>query len=159
MKIWKILVLVAGLAGVAGFFLPIVNYAGSEGVAAKSCSGFEVVKGGCSGADVVDKAKAVGKDYELTKGATEKLDAQVETGIAALKGIIAGLYVPAFLIFVFGVVGLIRGRFQRVSGIFTAILGLISAAIWGIFALGAGDANSGFSVGLGLHMLLVAGLG
>lgn len=152
MKIWKILVLVAGLAGVAGFFLPALS-------GAESYSGFQVFRGVSTGADMLEKAKTVGKEYEATKGATEKFDAQVETGATALKGIILGFYVPALLLVILGVVGLIRGKFQRVSGVFAVLLGLVSSLVWGIFALGASDANSGFSVGIGLHMLLVAGLG
>lgn len=155
MKIWKILVLLVGLAGVAGFFLPLVNYTDANGAAAKSYSGLQVVKGDATGADMIDKAKAVGKEYEATK----ELSGQVETGIAALKGVILGFYVPSLLMVILGAVGLIRGKFQRLSGVFTAILGLVSAAIWGVFALGASDAGSGYSNGLGLHMLLVAGLG
>ena len=156
MKIWKILILVTGLAGIAGFFLPIVNYGGES-----SLSSFDIVRGGeasaSSAANVIDKAKNVGTTFEATKGMTETAAKNVaETGLAALKGIIIGFFVPALILSIMGGVGIARGKFERLGGIFALILGIVSAAIWGVFFLGAsGDG----SVGLGLHMLLVAGLG
>ncbi|MBA3540681.1 MAG: hypothetical protein H0T79_13805 [Deltaproteobacteria bacterium] len=157
MKIWKILILVTGLAGIAGFFLPIVNYGGET-----SLSSFDIVRGGgdeaaTSATNVINKAKDVGTNFEATKGMTETAAKNVaSTGLAGLKGIIIGFFVPALILTLMGAVGIARGKFERLGGIFALILGIVSAAIWGVFFLGAsGDG----SVGLGLHMLLVAGLG
>ena len=159
MKIWKILILVTGLAGLAGFFLPMAKFAGdATGAGATSFSALDIMRGGGNAAEVVDKAKEVGKEYAASKELTEKMDARVSQGVMALKGIIAGFFLPALILVVLGLAGVVRGRFGRIGGITAIVFGLVSAAIWGIFFLGAKD-DSSYKLGLGLHMLLVAGLG
>ena len=159
MKIWKIMILVCGLAGLAGFFLPLAKVAAdANGAGAHSYSALDIMRGSVDATEMVDKAKEVGKEYAVSKEATEKLDAKVSQGIMAGKGIIAGFFLPSLLLVVLGLAGVVRGRFGRVGAIGAIVFGLVSAAIWGIFFLGA-SSDAGFKVGLGLHMLLVAGLG
>lgn len=155
MKIWKILILVTGLAGLAGFFLPMAKFTDASNTTT-SFSALDIMRGGGNAHAVVGKAEAVGEEY--AKKMTERLEAQVETGIMALKGVIAGFFVPALLLTILGGVGVARGKFGRLGGVFALVLGLVSAAIWGIFFLGAKD-DASYKLGLGLHALLIAGLG
>ncbi len=158
MKIWKIMILVCGLAGLAGFFLPMAKVADAAG-GTTSFSALDIMRGGTgNAATMVDKAKDVGKEYAVSKDLTMKADAHLSQGIMALKGIIAGFFLPSLLLVVLGLAGVVRGRFGRVGAIGAIVFGLVSAAIWGVFFLGS-SSDAGYSLGLGLHMLLVAGLG
>jgi hypothetical protein len=154
MKIWKILILLTGLAGLAGFFLPMTK------TADKSFSALDIMraKTADNAAAITEQVKKVGDTYDASKGMTDKAAADIgERGLNGLKGVVAALFVPALLLTLIGLVGVVRGRFLRLGAIFALLLGLVSAAIWGIFFLASGSAAG--SIGIGLHMLLVAGLG
>ena len=45
MKAWKYLVLVGGILGVAGFFLPFVTFRSSDGELSGAVSAYQIVRG------------------------------------------------------------------------------------------------------------------
>jgi hypothetical protein len=156
MKVWKVIILVCGLAGLAGFFLPMATTTDAAGKST-SYSALDIMRGGGNAGQVVGTMKDVGEGHAVSKELTEKIDAHLSQGVMALKGIVAALFLPALLLVVLGLSGIVRGRFGRVGAIGAIVFGLVSAAVWGIFYLGASSGAA--TLGLGLHMLLVAGLG
>lgn len=154
MKIWKILILLTGLAGLAGFFLPMTK----TGDTSFSALDIMRAKTADNAAQITDQMKKVGDTYAASKELTEKAANNIgERGLNGLKGVVAALFVPALLLTFIGIAGMVRGKLLRLGGIFALLLGLVSTAIWGIFFLASGEVSG--SIGIGLHMLLVAGLG
>lgn len=155
MKIWKILILLTGLAGIAGFFLPMTK------TSETSFSALDIMRAKTAdhASQIADEMKKVGEAHDASAEMTAKAAADIgERGLNGLKGVVAALFVPALLLTLIGLTGVVRGKFLRLGAIFALLLGLVSSAIWGIFFLASKDVP-GSSIGIGLHMLLVAGLG
>jgi hypothetical protein len=157
MKLWKILVLLAGLTGVAGFFFPFIEVTHTRYNARAEISALQLVRGA---ADYVELAKA--HEAELPKGEAQRLFHRIDDKVSAFRGLVVALYVPSGMLALLGLVGVARGRFGRFGGLLALVLGIASAGIWLAFLFVSRqekDPEFHAALGLGLYGLLVAGLG
>jgi hypothetical protein len=144
----KFIVLAAGVLGLIGFFLPLVSVAQS-GVKG-TLSAFQIVKGIDSAQDVVStEGAAIAETAEGKAAVGEANDA-----LGAVKGIVLALFVPALFLTLFGGIGAAKKRFGRGLGIGSLLFGIVGLGIWALL----NSAAEG-SAGIGLHMLLLTGLG
>jgi hypothetical protein len=146
-KAAKFIVLGAGILGLIGFFLPLISVqkSGIEG----KLSAFQIVKGLDSAQDVVGEAHAAAGTAEDKAAVAEANEA-----LGAVKGIVLALFVPAFLLALFGGIGAAKKRFGRGLGVTSLLIGLVGLGIWALLSSAAEG-----SAGVGLHMLLLTGLG
>jgi hypothetical protein len=153
MKATKFIVLAAGIVGLIAFFLPLVAVKDS-GVKG-AISAFQIVKGIDSAQDVVEGGTATNPaaDRAAAKDANEAL--------GKVKGIVLALFVPAALLTLFGGIGAKKQRFGRGLGVGSLLVGLLGLAIWALLSTAAKEAggDGGSVAGIGLHLLMLTGLG
>jgi hypothetical protein len=157
MKLWKIIVLLAGLAGVAGFFFPFVEVTHTRYNARAEISAYQLVRGA---ADYVELAKA--HEDQLPKGEAQRLFHRIDDKVSTFRGLVVALYVPSALLAVLGLVAVARSRFGRFGGLIALVLGIASAGIWLAFLFVSRqekDPEFHAALGLGLYALLAAGAG
>jgi hypothetical protein len=157
MKLWKILVLLAGLAGIAGFFLPFIEVTHTRYNARVELSAMQLVRGA---ADYVELAQA--HEDQLPKGEAQRLFHRIDDKVSTFRGLVVALYVPSALLALLGLVAVARGRFGRFGGLLALVLGIASAGIWLAFYFVSRqekDPEFHAALGLGLYALLGAGLG
>jgi hypothetical protein len=156
MRLWKILVLLAGVAGVIGFFTPLIEYRGNDGRLVGDASAFQITRGIDNPGDIFEGAEAFG----LSRADSQQLAKVFNEGVNAYRGAMAALFGPAGLLVLLGLVNLLRDRMGRFSGVIAIVLGAACCAVFGLFwqaDQNSHDANA--SLGLGLYLLLAAGLG
>ena len=163
MSLWKYLVLIGGIIGVLGFFLPFVDVHTTEARFGRHPSAFDLVRR-LEGLDAMtlDLTKLGLADADAKRMATQAHD-QLQTARTTASVI----YTPAALLALLGIVCGIRRRMGRLAGLISLILGGASGAVWGIFFYVArGDPHHGATMGMGANLLLasaaagvIAGLG
>jgi len=154
-KLWKILVLLAGLAGITGFFLPFVKYKSPDGSVTGTISAYQIVSGITDPNDIVD-----GDLPKLDQTQVTVLVKQFNEGLAEFKTAMLAFFTPALLLALVGGLAVARGRMGRLAGIFALLLGLANAGVFFLFYSVAKDSGqTDATLGLGLTMLLVAGIG
>ena len=147
-KATKFIVLSAGLLGLIGFFLPLISVQQS-GVSGK-LSAFQIVKGLDSVQEVVGvQGGAIANTVEGKAAVTE-----ANKALGAVKGIVLALFAPALFLTLFGGIAAAKKRFGRGLGIGSLLFGLVGLGIWALLNSGAEG-----SAGIGLHMLLLTGVG
>lgn len=149
-KATKYIVLAAGLIGIIAFFLPLISVANS-GVEGK-LSAYQIVAGIDSAQDVVGEA-ATGSAME----AAAVDDANAALG--AVKGIVMAIFAPALFLLLFGGIGAAKKKFGRGLAIPSMIFGLLGLAIWALLNAAASEGGGESAAGIGMHMLLLTGLG
>jgi hypothetical protein len=155
MKLWKFLVLVAGIAGIAGFFLPFVNYKSPDGSVTGTISAYQIVAGISDPNEIVD-----GDLPKLDQTQVAVLIEQFNEGLAELKTTMLAFFSPALLLGLIGGIAVLRGKMGRLAGVFALLLGLANAGVFFLFNAVAKDSGqTDATLGLGLTMLLVAGAG
>jgi len=157
MKLWKLLVLLAGFAGAAGFFLPFIEVTHTRYNARAEVSALQLVRGA---SDYVELAKA--HEDQLPKGEAQRLFHRIDDKVSTFRGLVVALYLPAVGLALIGLIAIARGRFGRFGGLLALVLGIASAGIWLAFYIVSRqekDPEFHAAMGLGLHMLLAAGLG
>ncbi len=156
MRIWKLVVLLAGLAGVVGFFTPLIDYRSSDGRITGDASAFEIARGVDRGADVRAQAEALG----LSRADGERISRAIHAGIEAYAGAIVACFVPAGLLAALGLLLMLRDRMGRLSGLCAIALGGASALVFARFwQADQVSHDAAASLGLGVYLLLAAGLG
>ncbi|MEJ7603099.1 MAG: hypothetical protein WKG01_34750 [Kofleriaceae bacterium] len=154
MKPWKVLVLLAGLVGIAGFFLPFVKYKSPDGSVTGTISAYQIVAGIDDPGDIVD-----GDVPNLDREQVAVLVTQFNEGLAELKALMLGFFAPAVLLAVIGALAVARGRLGRISGVFALLLGVANIGVFLLFRGVAGDSGqTDATLGVGLSMLLAAGI-
>ncbi len=149
MKFWKYIVLAGGVAGLVGFFLP---FATADNL---SLSAFSLLRA----ADEVEAGvKAEVKDVARTAEEKAKVSSSVSEGFTKFRTLMLLFYAPAAALALIGAFTSVRGRFGRLGGFFALLFGGASAGIWALFHHIAGEPGETATLGIGLHMLLVAGL-
>ena len=154
MSLWKYLVLLGGIIGVVGFFLPFVDVHTTEARFGRHPSAFDLVRR-LEGLDAMtlDLTKLGLADADAKRMATQAHD-QLQTARTAASVI----YAPAALLALLGIVCGIRRRMGRFAGLVSLILGGASGAVWGIFFYVArGDPHHGATMGMGANFLLLSG--
>ena len=155
MRFWKYLVLATGLAGVAGFFAPLIEYRAPDGTLS-GASAYEIATGHIEVSPLMKKAEEMGMvSHEEAKKAAHAL----EKGVYAYRGAMIAFFAPAALLALIGLIEFARKKMGRIAGFLSIILGLACAGVWILmFREPSPDQASG-SVGLGLYLLLLAGIG
>lgn len=157
MKASKFIVLVGGILGIISFFLPMASVTEKKDGADihVSVSAFQVVKG-------IDSVTATvnGNDaHKMGEGLSGADKAEFDTAkkdankaLSDAKGIIIGLFVPAFLLALVGGFAVMRKRMGRGAGTLAFLLGIAALGI-GALLKSALEGDSG----LALTMLMVTG--
>ena len=157
MKAWKYMILVGGLAGVIGFFLPLFHAVHQPSKFELGLSGFEIAHGVDKKA-VVDEVKRLGGTHENG----EQFVKELNDGLATAGAAVIIFFTPAAVLAVLGIFGLLLKRFGRLAGLVSFLLGGVSAGIWGVLFSSAGKVadTNGAKIGLaiGSHTLLIAGI-
>jgi hypothetical protein len=156
MRTWKLVVLLAGVAGVIGFFTPLIDTRSSDGRITSDASAFEIARGVDGGGDVRAQAEALG----LSRADSERIARAFHAGIEAYAGAIVACFVPAGLLAALGLLLMLRDRMGRLAGLCAIALGGASIAVFARFwQADQVSHDAAASLGLGLYLLLAAGLG
>lgn len=156
MRIWKLVVLLAGLAGVIGFFTPLIDYRSSDGRITGDASAFQIARGVDGAGDVRAQAEALG----LSRADSDRIARAFHAGVEAYAGAIVACFVPAGLLAALGLLLMLRDRMGRLAGLCAIVLGAASGLVFARFWQAdqvSHDAKA--SLGLGVYLLLAAGLG
>ncbi|HEX3762493.1 MAG TPA: hypothetical protein VHW23_27515 [Kofleriaceae bacterium] len=156
MRTWKLVILLAGMAGVIGFFTPLIDTRSSDGRITRDASAFQIARGVDGAGDVRAQAQELG----LSHADSERIARAFHAGIEAYAASIVACFVPAGLLAVLGLLLMLRDRMGRLSGLCAIVLGGASIAVFARFWQAdqvSHDASS--SLGLGVYLLLAAGLG
>jgi hypothetical protein len=156
MRLWKVLLVLAGVAGVIGFFTPLVDYRSNDGRITGDASAFQMARN----ADNIGDLSIPAQQLWLSPEDARRLARVLHEGLNVYRGGIIAFFAPAGLLMLLGVVSLLRDRMGRLSGFVALVLGAGCCAVFGRFWL-ADQASHDLhaSLGLGLYLLLGAGLG
>jgi hypothetical protein len=150
-SVWKYLVLVGGIAGMLGFFLPFISNSSGKPTLIDHLSAYDVVSGADAMSDLVRTAEQAG----LAGTDTKRMQQQLEVSRTAMMA----CYMPAALLALLGAIIGYRRRMGRIAGILAMLLGGINAAIWYLFySVAQEDPDRALSLGIGMHLLLAAGI-
>lgn len=160
MRMWKILVLLGGIAGVTGFFLPFVVLRAVDGSLEASVSAYQIVKGIDDATEVIDVVATPVASAAADDAAVRQLVAEFNDRAERYRSVLIGFYVPAVLLALLGALAGIRHRMGRLAGLFAIALGAINAGIWMLFydVMLEPTAELTVRLGSGTHALLAAGL-
>ncbi len=150
-KATKYVILSAGLIGLISFFMPLISVS-KAGIAGK-LSAYRIVKGISSAQDVVGKA-----GNKLKHRDDKAAVAEANKALGAIKGIVMGVFFPAFMVFIFGLVGTLKKSFGRGLAIPTFIFGLLGLGISGLLTAAASSGGGESVAGAGMYMLLLASI-
>jgi hypothetical protein len=150
----KLLALLAGAAGVIGFFLPLAEYTDTTGKVLVTASAYEIVTTETSASGLAEFAKGLGVSPEQA----EQLEEIVNNSLLANRGAIAALYVPAALLALLALFNLVQSRVGRFAGFLLLVLGAANAAVFGYFQLGAHEGDPHSALGNGVWALAAAGV-
>jgi hypothetical protein len=156
MRIWKLVLLLAGMAGVIGFFTPLIDTRSSDGRITSDASAFQIARGVDGAGEVRAQAQALG----LSRADSERIARAFHAGIEVYAASIVACFVPAGLLAALGLLMMLRDRMGRLSGLAAIVLGAASIAVFARFWQAdqvSRDASS--SLGLGVYLVLAAGLG
>ena len=154
MTAWKYLVLIGGIAGIAGFFLPFFTFTSERDDLVVSVSAYQIVTGIDAVDELLDNAKPMAVEARTGK-TVETINAELERYRAALIIV----YAPAVLLALLGAINGARRRMGRISGLLALVLGLANAGIWLLFySVAIEQPQLHVSLGVGIHLLLGAGL-
>jgi len=156
-KAWKYLVLLGGIAGIAGFFLPLINFSSSDGGIEGSVSAYQIVRGIDDVGELVEGTKPI----VAASPDAQRFVTTFNEQLGRYRGVLVGLYVPAALLALLGALAGIRRKLGRIAALLAIALGLANAGIWILFyqvSLDATATAGTASLGIGVHMLLAAGI-
>jgi hypothetical protein len=152
--LWKYLVLVAGIAGIVGFFLPFVNVHARDARFGRHPSAFELVRRIEGLQEMTHSLTALG----ITTSDAQQMAAQAHDQLQTARTAASVIYAPAVLLALLGIACGIRRRMGRLAGFLALILGAASGAVWEVFHyVAASDPHRGATLGIGAHLLLACG--
>lgn len=158
MRLWKIFVLLAGVAGLIGFFTPLIEYRSNDGKLTNDASAFQIVRG-------VDQGDSSGLFAQAEKLGLSHADAQkfanaFNQGMQAYGGIVALYFAPAAVLFLLGVWFVVRDRMGRFGGLLALLLGGACCAVFAVFWQADQQSHDAHArLGLGLYLLAGCGVG
>jgi len=156
MKASKFIVLLGGILGILAFFLPLVSVTRGAGAeqATGTVSAFQIVKGIDEIKVHVDQASTnTHGDVAVSADQLREMKENTKGGLDQIKGIVMAIFAPALLLALLGGAGILRGKFQRLSGVFAFLRGAVGLGI-GALLKGAAEGDSG----IGMTLLLVTGV-
>ena len=160
---WKLLVLIAGLAGVAGFFLPLRSLASPDGKITAQASAYEIVIGLDDTKVLFDQATKLGLDKETAA----RMSRNVNQAIEAYRYTMLALFIPSALLVLLAALGFAKGGLGRFAGLLAIVLGLASGVAFAAILFLVGDLvideqaiklTLSSSNGLGMYCLLATGV-
>lgn len=155
MKAWKYLVLIGGIAGVAGFFLPFITFTSSDGQLTGAISAYRIV----SGIDDVTQLIEGARPVTMTNAEVQQFATLFDHELATYRGALVGFFVPAVALALLGALAGARHKMGRIAGLLAIALGLANAGVWWLFyQVSHEQAGSPAGIGLGLHLVGIAGV-
>ncbi len=160
---WRALVLLAGIAGVVGFFLPLRAYSLPDQTVSAEASAYQIVSGGGDTKSLFDQAQKLG----LSKADAERMTKSANAAIQSYRAALIALFVPSALLVLLGLVELARKRMGRGGGALALLLGLATTAGFVAILLLVGDLDVnehtvslklGGTGGAGAYCLLAGGV-
>ena len=160
---WKVLVLLAGIAGCVGFFLPLRSYTTPDGSVTAQASAYQVVTGLGDAKELFDQARKLG----MSKADAERLTKTVNTAMESYRAVMIAMFMPSALLVLIGLVGAVRGKTGRFAGLLALLCGVASAGAFVLILMLVGDLDIhertvsvklGGSGGTGMYCLLGAGV-
>jgi hypothetical protein len=152
--LWKYLVLVGGIAGIVGFFLPFVNVHERDARFGRHPSAFELVRRLEALDEMTQSLTALG----ITASDAQQMASQAHDQLQTARTAASVIYAPAALLALLGIVCGVRRRMGRLAGFLALVLGAASGAVWAVFHyVASGDPHHGATLGLGAHLLLACG--
>lgn len=175
MKAWKFIILVGGVIGIIGFFLPFMKIGIGDKIEI-GVSGFAMVKGLPEARDLLKDEVSKMPEEQLKKSAEEFSDTAKKAG-----GLIMMFYIPTALVLLLGAINTARGRMGRLAGFLALVAGGAAMLVWVLFnqvvsadvsgavhattndptGTAIADAivnNTSVAMGMGLHLILVSGI-
>ena len=150
----KLIALLAGAAGVIGFFLPLAEYTDQSGHVLRTASAYEIATTPTDATGLADFVKGFGASSEQAA----RIEQAANHSLLAYRGAIVAFYVPAALQALLALVNLIRSRMGRFAGFLTLLFGAANGAVFGYFYLGyQRNADPNTSLGYGVWLLAAAG--
>ena len=151
MTAWKYILLVGGIAGVLGFFLPFIRNTGEHKAIIDKISAYDVVRGADAMSDLVRTAEQAG----LAGKDTKQLQENLELSRTALMA----FYLPSALLALLGAIVGWRRKMGRIAALLALLLGAVNVAIWYLFyAVASEDPDHALKLGIGMHLVLLAGV-
>jgi hypothetical protein len=154
MRLWKVFVLLAGAAGVIGFFTPLVEYRSTDGKLTNDASAFEIARGVDNSHELFGQAEKLG----LSHDDAQKLAKAFDQGMDAYRGTVIAYFAPAGLLLLLGLWLVARDRMGRFGGLLAFIFGGACCAVFATFYL-ADQASRDTHASMGLGLYLLAGCG
>jgi hypothetical protein len=156
MRLWKVLVLLAGVAGIIGFFTPLVDYRSPDGKISSDASAFQIARGVDNAGDIFEQAEKVG----LSHADSQRFAKAFSDGMDAYRGGVAAFFAPAGLLALLGIFLLLRDSMGRFAALFAIAFGGACCAVFAEFwQADQASRDASASIGLGVYLLLAAGLG
>ena len=152
----KLLALLAGIAGVVGFFLPLAQYTDAQGNVLTTQSAYEIATTPTDATGLADFIKGLGASGDQA----DRIEEAANKSLLAYRGAIVAFYIPAALQALLALVNLLRSRMGRFAGFLTILFGAANAAVFAYFWIGyARNAESQTELGYGVWLLAAAGAG
>jgi hypothetical protein len=154
-KAWKYLVLLAGIAGIAGFFFPFLTFQSPNGELEGSVSAYQIVRG----IDAVDELIDTTKPMTITSAEATRVVTTLNAELERYRFALIACYVPAAALALLGALVGARRKMGRIAGLLAIVIGLANAAVWLLFyQVSMEQPEVTAAMGFGLHLLLVAGV-
>lgn len=151
-KLAKFIVLGGGVLGLLGFFLPLIT-ATYQGVGAQM-STFQLVKG-------IDEIE------DIVNVRAEDIPPEAEAGLAEFnenlkeaRAFFYGLFAPAALLTLMGLLAVAKARMGRVLGALCFLIGGAGIGVWVLLQSVVAEASKSSgtaSAGIGMHLILASG--
>ncbi len=155
MKAWKYLVLIGGIAGIAGFFLAFITFKSPDGQIEGSVSAYQIVRG----IDAVDELIDTTKPMTATNADAQRVVTTINAELERYRGALIAVYAPALALAVLGALVGARRRMGRIAGLLAIVIGLANAGVWLLFyQVSTEQHDVDAAIGFGVHALLVAGV-
>jgi len=160
---WRVLVLLAGIAGVVGFFLPLRSFSTPDGMVSAEASAYQIVTGIGDAKQLFEQAQKLG----MKQADAERMAERVNQAIQGYRAAMIALFVPSALLTLVGLIGLARGKLQRFAGLLALLLGIASTAAFVLILMLVGDLDIkdrtvsltlNSTAGPGMYCLLGAGI-
>jgi hypothetical protein len=149
----KLIVLLAGVLGVTAFFLPLASFH-HEG-RATSISGYQVFTGISELEAKVETSTAI---EGMTAAELGKAKRDLYQTLSEIKDVVLVCFVPGGLLAVIGLVAVVRGRFGRLGGTVSLLLGAVALLVFVGANRGVDASDGDVTRGPGLYLLLATGI-
>jgi hypothetical protein len=146
MRAAKLVVLLAGVLGVVGFFLPLASF--THRGAEVGVSAFQVFTGVT---ELEDRGMSAADLGSARAG-------EVAATLSEIRGAVVLCFLPGGLLAMLGLVGVARRRFGRLGGALAILLGGVSLLIFSGLNRGVEALHGEATRGAGMYLVLGAGI-